>query len=331
MRHFLRIWPAVVSIVALLWVFSGGIPVRISNFDREVAEPHSHTAINYAAGSPAATLVVASLKDENTTWLQATPPDWQKLVYVVDDPKAPLTTPFNKGRESSVYLTFIIDNYEKLNGTIIFSHANRYQWHNDDPLYDGLQVLQRLQVPYIQSQGYVNLRCVWTLGCPAEIHPLTEALAPPPASDPSSEDARAGSFYKDVFQELFPGEVVPDVVGAPCCAQFAATAERIKTRPKSDYERYRDWLEKTPLRDDLSGRIFEYSWHIIFGEEPVFCPNAKKCYCGLFGICDLDCETEGVCGARYTLPKYSVLPKGWPDVDWDGKWRNVTELRGKLP
>lgn len=121
--------------------------------------------------------------------------------------------------------------------------------------------MERLQLPYIQSQGYVSLRCVWTLGCPAEIHPLTEALAPPPASDPTARGARAGSFYKDVFEELFPDEAVPEVVGAPCCAQFAVTAERIRMRPKSDYERYRDWLEKTPLRDDLSGRILEYSWH----------------------------------------------------------------------
>ncbi|EME82349.1 uncharacterized protein MYCFIDRAFT_189039 [Pseudocercospora fijiensis CIRAD86] len=267
----------------------------------------------------------------NTAWLEATPPGWQKLVYVVDDPSAALKPPSNKGRESSVYLTYIIDNYEKLTGTIIFSHASRYQWHNDDPLYDGLQVLRHLQLPYIQTQGYVSLRCVWTIGCPAEIHPVTEALAPPPASNASSQEARAGSFYKEVFQELFPGDQVPEVVAAPCCAQFAVTAERIRTRPKSDYERYRGWLEKTPLRDSISGRIMEYSWHIIFGKDPVSCPNAKQCYCNLYGICDLNCEEEGVCSAMYTLAKYSVLPEGWPDVDWDGKWRNVTEIRGSLP
>lgn len=38
-----------------------------------------------------------------------------------------------------------------------------------------------------------------------------------------------------------------------------------------------------------------------------------------------------MCDAMFTLPKYSVLPEGWPDVDWDGNWRNVTELRSKLP
>ncbi|KXS96745.1 hypothetical protein AC578_9008 [Pseudocercospora eumusae] len=317
MHNFLRIWPAVVFILALLWLFSGGIPVRIRKPNSGVVEAHSQTAINYADDLPAVTLVVASLKNENTTWLQATPPDWQKLVYVVDDPEAALTTPFNKGRESSVYLTYIIDNYETLNGTIIFSHARRYQWHNDDPLYDGLHVLKRLRLPYIQSQGYVNLRCVWTLGCPAEIHPLTESLAPPPASDPSSAAARAGSFYKDVFRELFPLQVVPDV-------SWPRASER-------DQSPITNVIEMTPLRDDLSGRILEYSWHIVFGKEPVFCPNAKQCYCDLFGVCDLHCEEEGVCRAMYTLPEFSVLPEGWPDIDWDGNWRNVTELRSQLP
>ena len=70
---------------------------------------------------------------------------------------------------------------------------------------------------------------------------------------------------------------------------------------------------------------------VIFGKEPVFCPNAKQCYCDLFGVCNLGCGEEGVCDAMFTLPKYSVLPEGWPDVDWDGNWRNVTELRSKLP
>lgn len=69
---------------------------------------------------------------------------------------------------------------------------------------------------------------------------------------------------------------------------------------------------------------------VIFGKDPIFCPNAKQCYCKLLGLCDLACEEEGVCRSRYTLPKYSVLPQGWPEIDWDGNERNVTELRLKL-
>lgn len=50
-------------------------------------------------------IVVASVKDDDTTWLQQRLPEWPVSRYVVDDHEANLTIPFNKGRESMVYLT----------------------------------------------------------------------------------------------------------------------------------------------------------------------------------------------------------------------------------
>ena len=119
---------------------------------------------------------------------------------------------------------------------------------------DGIPVLQNLQLPYIVAEGYVNLRCAWTLGCPAEIKPTMYA---PDA--PTTE-----KHYEDGFKELFPNTTVPEVVGVGCCAQFAVTREKLLDRPSEDYERYRRWLLGTPLEDDISGRIMEYSWHSTF-------------------------------------------------------------------
>lgn len=140
---------------------------------------------------------------------------------------------------------------------MVFQHASRYQWHNDDPLYDGVRILSRLRLSHIRESGYSNLRCVWTLGCPEEIHPYTEEGAPLPGQS----EAKAGTYYREAFSELFPGQPVPDAVGASCCAQFGVTAERVRKRSKNDYERYRSWLLDTEMADDLSGRIMEYSWH----------------------------------------------------------------------
>lgn len=50
-------------------------------------------------------LVVASTKNDDTSWLFKYFPDWQKSIYVVDDKNADLTVELNKGRESMVYLT----------------------------------------------------------------------------------------------------------------------------------------------------------------------------------------------------------------------------------
>lgn len=262
---------------------------------------------------PHVDLVVASTTTDNTTWVSDRLRNWRAMIYNTDDPDAPLTVPLNKGKETMVYLTYIIDNYHSLPDYAIFTHANRFQWHNDDPDYDGLAVLRRLQLPHIHSQGYVNLRCVWVLGCPVEIRPFDDEGD----TDPYKKTA---SVYKRAFQELMPGMEVPPQVGQSCCAQFAATRETILSRERSEYEGMREWIMATDLDDATSGRVFEYMWHIIFGKEAVHCPDANACYCKLFGLCDLQCE-QGQCENRYTLPPSVVLPDGWPLVDWDGSSR----------
>ena len=173
------------------------------------------------------------------------------------------------------------------------------------------------------SQGYVNLRCAWVIGCPGEIH-INE----------TDEFFRTSIVFRDAYSELFPEMVregkIPEVVGVTCCAQFAVSAAKVRERPRSDYERYRNWLLRTPLDDATSGRVLEYSWHsksfniadliradsqpkslVIFGKPAVFCPAAKDCYCRVFGLCELANCSEGECKGQYTLPKYANKPPGW--------------------
>lgn len=75
--------------------------------------------------------------------------------------------------------SFITDRYDTLPPNVIFHHGERFQWHNDDPDHDTLPLLQRFRVPYLQEQGYVNLRCVWAPGCPVEIRPAQDAKSGP--------------------------------------------------------------------------------------------------------------------------------------------------------
>lgn len=118
-------------------------------------------------------------------------------------------------------------------------------------------MLQNLQLPYLVAQGYLNLRCVWILGCPSEIRPQSAKKLLPGAD----ERAKTEVAYGDAFTELFPRMPLPEVVAASCCAQFALTAEKVRERPRADYVRYRKWLLDTTLPDSVSGRIFEYMWH----------------------------------------------------------------------
>ncbi|KAK8129697.1 hypothetical protein PG999_002077 [Apiospora kogelbergensis] len=264
-------------------------------------------------------IVVASVKSDNTTWFHRhLPSEWQKSIYVVNDPKAPLTVPQNKGREAMVYLTHIVNNYDDLSDNLVFFHASRFAWHNDDPDYDGLATLRNFQFPYLREMGYVNLRCVWVIGCPAEIHPMMDAASTEVLDRRGAPTAK--EVYKDAFEQLLPGHPVPEVVAVSCCSQFAVTKEMIRRRPREDYIHFLQWLLNTPLEDALSGRVFEFAWHIIFGQEAVHCPSAEDCYCKVWGKCGLNC-TESECDDRYTLPPVSTLPVGWPRVGWDKEER----------
>lgn len=153
----------------------------------------------------------------------------------------------------------MIDNYDALPQYIFFIHAQRFQWHNDNPDYDGVPLLRSFQFPYLRESGYVNMRCVWAVGCPNEIYPYGDE-----AEETEGKDTTARMIYRSAFQEILPEKEVPRVVSASCCAQFALTREKIRSRPREDYIRMRQWLLETPLEDSLAGRVFEYSWHSKF-------------------------------------------------------------------
>lgn len=132
--------------------------------------------------------------------------------------------------------------------------------------------------------------------------------------------------YPQAWMDMFPGETLPLAIGATCGAQFAVTAETIRSHPREDYIRWRQWLLDTPLADAVSARILEYSWHIIFGKPAVQCPSAEDCYCNTFGLCDLECANERGCGERWPYPPSSTLPKAWPYVGWEGEIRGPKML-----
>ena len=191
---------------------------------------------------------------------------WQNAIYSVDNLTAPLHTSVNKGKESNVYLTYIIENYESLPSTIVFLHAHRdgwpIGWHNDANDYSNVWSVRNLQVDFIQEKGYANLRCLWVPGCPSEIEPFRQR-------NNDGERHVPQEIFSGVWKYMFGDLEVPEIVGTPCCSQFAVSKTQVLQRLKEDYIRYRNWVWETPEDDEVSGRVMEYLWHIIFGREPV--------------------------------------------------------------
>lgn len=117
-----------------------------------------------------------------------------------------------------------------------------------------------LQTDFVQRNGYANLRCNPSPGCPDEIRPFRGL---------SDEKHLPEQVFPEVWKTFFNNTNVPEVIATPCCAQFAVSKMQVLQRPLSSYVRYHKWLMETELPDDASGRVMEYMWHIIFGQDPV--------------------------------------------------------------
>lgn len=182
------------------------------------------------------------------------------------------------------YLTYIIDHYHTLPDIAIFTHAHASAWHNNDlQLASTPVMLLELNYRRVARHGFMNLRCHWAPGCPAWIH--TNSSAP---------SIKQEAYFAGAFRALFPGERVPAVLAGACCAQFAVTRAAIRRHAKQRYVRWREWLVRTELPDEVSGRVWEYLWQYVFPgparEGSVWamaeaCPLPSVCYCDGYGYC----------------------------------------------
>ena len=250
------------------------------------AQPYAPST-HYVLGTPkplgseyTKNLVVARTRMENVSWIEQELPDWKPIVYVADDPKAPLHPPQNKGNEVMIYLSYCIEYYDQLPDVSLFIHAHRNSWHNDDVFGgDTAKTIRHLSLDRVAQEGYVNIRCKPNPGCPGWILPGIQDWEKP-------EQAPLGRAWS----ELFPEAPLPSVLGQPCCAQFALTRDRIRTIPRSRFIYFRDWLLQTDATNEISGKMWEYLWQYVFTGNTVFCSEEIVCLCDMYGVCFSDVD-----------------------------------------
>ena len=238
--------------------------------------------LKLSAKSYSRQLVIGHQSQDDMSWLEKELPDVNKTLYNVDDWDATPRVPQNKGREAMVYLTYIIDHYESLPDVVLFFHPHQHAWHNNILLdLNTALTIRRLGDARVVEKGYMNSRCHHDPGCPDWLH-----LDRPKEELDFIRKKEEEYFTADVWHDLHPGAPPePPAISQPCCAQFAVSGERIRSRPLSDYIHYRTWLLDTTLADSISGRIMEYTWQYIFTGESEFCPSQDECYCDGYGIC----------------------------------------------
>jgi hypothetical protein len=284
------------------------------------ADPFSSPFVPGTAKPPGSNytknLIVAKTKEEHAEWLDNEDLGGVKeMVYVVDDEHASLKVPQNKGHEVMVYLTYIIDHYDELPDVSIFMHSHQFAWHQNDLLgYNAGEMVRRLSPERVTREGYMNLRCHWTPGCPEWMHPGTVE------EDPNKQEE---TVMAQAWAELFPDKSIPEVLAQPCCAQFALSRDRIRAVARERYIFYREWLLRTKMEDKISGRVWEYLWQVVFTGEARFCPNQWSCYCDGYGVCF---ESQGGFDYWFEL-RYHLRGHQKELEDWKKKATKVEEYR----
>jgi hypothetical protein len=205
-------------------------------------------------------LVIAATTSSNLSWVEPAiqNTDWRPNIYITDSPDAPLTVTINRGNEAMVYLTYIIDNYRNLPDVIFFHHDHEQAWHQ---IFSSADEVANLNVHYVVDSGYVSPRCL--RACESVIEISGGYLPINDLEDSVPREIQIGSFLME-----FLGWI-PDKIAAPCCAQFAVSKGAVYGRSLDGWKLVRSWLEKTALSSSSSGRVLEYTWHLLFGMSPI--------------------------------------------------------------
>ena len=260
-------------------------PSTISLLSPLIPSTRSDNVLNlldYPDGAVAVTnysriVIIPRVLTDNISWIEELIPDENVVLYTADDEHSTRHPPMNKGNEVMVYLSYIIDNYHELPDIIIFMHAHRFAWHNNDLLgFDAAEMIRRLSNARVIRLGYVNMRCTWVPGCPEWIHPHSQK---------ELIGKQEQAWLARSWHELFPTDDLPMVLSQPCCAQFAVSRGRVLSIPIDKFIFYRDWLIDTAYSNYVSGRIWEFVWQYIFTGRDIYCPVEHKCYCDGFGVC----------------------------------------------
>ncbi|KAL8921310.1 MAG: hypothetical protein Q9208_005783 [Pyrenodesmia sp. 3 TL-2023] len=245
--------------------------------------PERSTATSFLKGSPSNSfnhsrvMVIPSMQDDDIKWIARELPALDVSIYIADNPLALRHPPKNKGHEVMIYLSYLIENYNHLPDIMLFMHSHRWTHHNNHLLgFDASQMIRALSDTHVIREGYVNMRCHWSPGCPEWLRPTT-------GQDTLGKQEE--TVLERCWRELFPFDPLPSFLAQPCCAQFALSKARVLSIPRSRYVFYRDWILRTPLSDYISGRIWEYSWQYLFTKDSARCVAEHVCYCDGFGVC----------------------------------------------
>jgi hypothetical protein len=153
----------------------------------------------------------------------------------------------NKGQEASVYLRYIIDNYQNLPEYTIFLHAHEYSPHHIGKISSVVNELVDMKTYYHNFNNY-KLGYILT-------NPIVNEVV---------------KWYNEYLEpEIGPIDSYGDwTVGHQGCGQFLVHRNTIMIRPLNFYKKLYDWIISTDLPNAWTSRFTEWTWHLIWNQVP---------------------------------------------------------------
>jgi hypothetical protein len=196
--------------------------------------------------------IVVSRYNKNVDFVYKIKGNINVLIYDKENPNNPLNIPINKGNEASVYLKYIIDNYDELTDFTFFIHDDEYAWHHTGSIID------KFNEAVASNKLYYNIndRCHWNQKNSIESHTYNDLL----------------EWYNKYIEKYIPIDKVPNnsdfIYNYLGSAQFLVHKTLIRNLPKEFYSDIYDWIITTNLSNYLSGRYLEWTWHIFWSIYP---------------------------------------------------------------
>jgi hypothetical protein len=192
---------------------------------------------------------VVSRYKKNVDWVYKLKNINKFYIYDKECPENQYNIPVNKGNEASVYLKYIIDNYETLSDYTFFIHDDEYAWHHSGSIID------KYNEAIMSNKLYYNINDKCVLGSII--------------SNPLYKDILI--WYDKYIEKYIPMHTLPNKDWTQThrgSAQFLVHKSLITKLPLEFYENLYHWIITTNMTNRASGTFLEWTWHIFWDIYP---------------------------------------------------------------
>jgi hypothetical protein len=193
------------------------------------------------------TAIIIARYKEDTSWISKF--DKIKMIYVYEKENSsnePYNIPKNKGSEASVYLRYIIDNYNNLPNHLVLLHCHEFSWHHDNSIIDVIESNIGQEIEY---KNINNPKICRDLG-----------------NYQDWLNGEVGYFYQNLIKPAVGQYNIYDnfTDQQPGCAQFIIHKDRIQNHTLEFYKDIYDWILNIDINFYNHGFYLEWTWELFW-------------------------------------------------------------------